>query len=216
MTKKEPAKITLTNAEDFANELWSKIVDERLFSYQKADICDYLLYLFNAHSKDKFLDTNSNEQNERLLKMNASKIKASKKNIAVKFMDDIEYQKIFYDFLKSLEKSVKENKIVIKNGYLTFIIENNALRDVLDAKLKASAQDVLDYPSIHTEKAVISGKNFIAMIRNEVAKDKIKAFDDMIDKLATKYKVNKTANAFISVFKEAGNFASIVSLTKFI
>lgn len=73
MAKKEiqTAEISLENPKDFANELWSKIVDERLFSYQKNDICDYLLYLFNAHSKDKFLDTNSNEQNERLLKMNA-------------------------------------------------------------------------------------------------------------------------------------------------
>ena len=65
----EKAQIVLDNADKFANELWSKIVDDRLFSYQKNDICDYLLYLFNKHDKGKFLDMNSNAENERLLKM---------------------------------------------------------------------------------------------------------------------------------------------------
>ena len=32
---KQKTTISLDNVQNFANELWSKIVDERLFSYQK-------------------------------------------------------------------------------------------------------------------------------------------------------------------------------------
>ncbi len=80
------------NPKAFCNDLWRKITQERLFSYQKNDICDYVLYLFNKYDSAHFLDSHSNTENERLLKTTASKIKASKKNIAVKFMSDIEYQ----------------------------------------------------------------------------------------------------------------------------
>lgn len=167
MTKKEPAKITLTNAEEFANELWSKIVDERLFSYQKNDICDYLLYLFNAHSKDKFLDTNSNEQNERLLKMNASKIKASKKNIAVKFMDNDEYNDIFKRFLEM----INNGEIILREGKehkIKFTLEDKAMQDVLNAKLKANKHETLESTNFGSENVEISIKSFIAMLESAV------------------------------------------------
>ena len=139
----QTAEISLENPKDFANELWSKIVDDRLFSYQKNDICDYLLYLFNAHSKDKFLDTNSNEQNERLLKMNASKIKASKKNIAVKFMDNDEYNDIFKRFLDM----INNGEIILREGKehkIKFTLEDKAMQDVLNAKLKANKRETLE------------------------------------------------------------------------
>lgn len=62
-------KISFFGESEFVEKLWSKIVDDRLFSYQKNDICDYLLYLFNKYDKGKFLDMNSNAENERLLTM---------------------------------------------------------------------------------------------------------------------------------------------------
>ena len=176
----ETAEIGLKNAQDFANELWSKIVDERLFSYQKSDICDYLLYLFNAHSKDKFLDTNTNEQNERLLKMNASKIKASKKNIAVKFMNDGEYKGIFEKFLLDLSKGVIVLRQSDKNDCLEFVLENKVTRDILNAKLKSSVSDVFNYPSINTEKVEISAENFVKMLKKEAEiSGKTKEFNEI-------------------------------------
>lgn len=132
----EKAQIVLDNAEKFANELWSKIVDDRLFSYQKNDICDYLLYLFNARDNGHFLDINSNEQNERLLKMSATKIKTSKKNIAVKFMSEDEYNEIYAKFLDKIKTDFKNGKILIKDDKFYFTIENTALRDIISAKLK--------------------------------------------------------------------------------
>lgn len=163
----QTAEISLENPKDFANELWSKIVDERLFSYQKNDICDYLLYLFNAHSKDKFLDTNSNEQNERLLKMNASKIKASKKNIAIKFMDNDEYNDIFKRFLEM----INNGEIILREGKehkIKFTLEDKAMQDVLNAKLKANKRETLEPTNFGSENVEISIKSFIAMLESAV------------------------------------------------
>lgn len=169
MAKKEiqTAEISLESAEKFANDLWSKIVDERLFSYQKADICDYLLYLFNFYSKDKFLDTNSNEQNERLLKINASKIKASKKNISVKFMNDDEYNDIFRRFLED----INNGEIILresKESKIKFTLEDKAIQDVLNAKLKASKRETLEPTNFGSENVEISIKSFIAMLESAV------------------------------------------------
>lgn len=93
-----------------------------------------------------FLDSHSNVENERLLKTTASKIKASKKNISVKFMSDIEYQQVFKDFLNSLAndnpKSIVKQK---ENGDLEFTIENNILKDILESKLKKWANTTFTY-----------------------------------------------------------------------
>lgn len=43
-----------TRALKFANELWSKIINDELFSRQKNDICDYVLYLFNKYDSAHF------------------------------------------------------------------------------------------------------------------------------------------------------------------
>lgn len=124
----------------------SKIINDELFSRQKNDICDYVLYLFNKYDSVHFLDSHSNAENERLLKTTTSKIKASKKNISVKFMSDIEYQQVFKDFLNSLAndnpKSIVKQK---ENGDLEFTIENNVLKDILESKLKKWANTTFTY-----------------------------------------------------------------------
>lgn len=203
------AQIALDNADKFANELWSKIVDERLFSCQKADICDYLLYLFNTHSKDKFLDTNSNAENERLLKMSISKIKASKKNIAVKFMSDTQYKQIFKDFLSSLAttKLVKEKE----NGNLEFIIENNVLKDILEAKLKKWVNETFTY-TLNSEKLSISCEAFLTMIKKEVTEQgKEKECEQAIKSLERTYTLSNLKTLAKQGLKFIRDFAPLVA-----
>ena len=203
------AQIVLDNADKFANELWTKIVNNGLFSYQKADICDYLLYLFNTHSKEKFLDTNSNADNERLLKMSTSKIKTSKKNIAVKFMDDKEYKQIFKDFLNSLAttKLVKEKE----NGNLEFIIENNVLKDILEAKLKKWVNETFTY-TLNSEKLVISCEAFLTMIKKEVKEQgKEKECEQLIKSLERTYTLSNLKTLAKQGFKFIRNFAPLVA-----
>ena len=205
----EKAQIVLDNADKFANELWSKIVDDRLFSYQKNDICDYLLYLFNTHSKDKFLDTNLNEQNERLLKMSATKIKTSKKNIAVKFMDNKQYNQIFKDFLTSLAttKSVKEKE----NGNLEFIIENNVLKDILEAKLKKWVNETFTY-TLNSEKLSISCEAFLTMIKREVEEQgKEKECEQAIKSLERTYTLSNLKTLAKKGIKFVRDFAPLVA-----
>ncbi len=207
----EKHKLTLDNPKAFCDELWRKITQERLFSYQKNDICDYVLYLFNKYDSAHFLDSLSNAENERLLKTTASKIKASKKNIAVKFMDSAEYDNIFNAFLANLAIGVKNKTIHIDDERVRLVIENPVLRDILSSKLKAITDDTLDY-SLNSEKVSISSKNFLAMISNEVA-DKAK-YNALIKELESKYKKAKVKNIASAILNNVGNLGTIISLIK--
>ena len=198
---------------EFANDLWSEIVDKALFSRPKNDICDYLLYLFNKHDSAHFLDSNSNEKNERLLKMNASKIKSSKKNIAIKFMDEGEYSDIFKDFLDELVKRARNNQLDIKNGKINITIENTALRDILSAKLKDSVKTAPDY-NTNSENVSIAIENFLTMIRNEVANENQPKYDEMLEKLKSKYTKEKAKDIFGAILGNAGNLISLFNLIK--
>ncbi len=204
----EKAQIHLNNADEFVNELWRKIVNERLFSYQKNDICDYLLYLFNRHDSGRFLDTNSNEQNERLLKTTAAKIKASKKNISVKFMDESEYKGIFKDFLSSLAGSnrVKERG----DGRLEFVVENNVLKDMLGARLKKWSDEAPEY-SLNAEQLVISFDGFLKMIKNEVrVLGKEKECEQLIKSLEKKHNFSGIKNRAKKCVEFIKDFAPLV------
>ena len=69
-----------------------------------------------------------------MLKINASKIKTSKRNIAVKYLSNTEYNTLFNDFLKKIAD--KNYKISTEGDKLVFIIDNPAMRDYLEARLK--------------------------------------------------------------------------------
>ena len=184
----QTAEISLENPKDFANELWRKIVDDRLFRYQKNDICDYLLYLFNKHDEKHFFDSNSNEQNERLLKTTAAKIKASKKNISVKFLNKAEYDEIFEEFLCAFANK----RIAIKDGSkedtIKLTIENPVFRNVLEAKLKDKVQEGFEY-SLNSEKVEISCKAFITMLKDEATRLKK---SDNLNKVLQEFETTKT------------------------
>lgn len=154
-------------AQKFTNELWEKIVKGSLFSYQKTDICDYLLYLFDKHSGG-FLHKKSNADIEKMLRLSISKIKISRKNIAVKFMDESDRKAIFRDFLLSLSPKIEPSVVKeSENGNLEFLIENNVLRDILEEKLKKHTNQSFTY-ALNKEKLEISCENFLTMIKKEV------------------------------------------------
>ena len=210
----EKYKLNLNNPKAFCDDLWHKIVDERLFSYQKNDICDYLLYLFNKHDSAHFLDLNSNEQNERLLKMNASKIKSSKKNIAIKFMDDDEYKDIFEDFLRHFVENLKYKKIVVKDENFHFVIENRALRDILEAKLKDKAQDTLDY-SLNGEKVFISIDSFFTMLEDRVPPNKTEKYKSLVTDIKTTYEIKKGLKSIANIMAFIADIATILTFAGF-
>ncbi len=205
--------IILDNPSEFVNDLWSKIVDDELFSRQKNDICDYLLYLFNKHDLSHFLDKNNNEQNERLLKMTASKIKTSKKNIAVKFMDSAEYGNILNAFINDFPNNIKSKKIVVRDENFHFVIENRALRDILEANLKDKAQDTLDY-SLNGEKVFISIDSFFTMLKNKVPQDKMTEYESCVKEIKSTHNIKKGLKAIADIVAFVADISTILSLVK--
>ncbi|MGX3097611.1 hypothetical protein [Helicobacter sp. 23-1046] len=196
---------------EFANTLWREITKNQLLSKQKNDICDYLLYLFNKHDSEHFLDSRTNAENERLLQTTATKIKSTKKNISVKFMSETEYKQVFRDFLTSLndknKRIVKEirPKDKDKEPYLEFIIENNVLKDMLEAKLKRCVGDTFSY-TLNSEKLELSYESFIKMIEMEVRiLDRTKDYESAIKSLKSEYGISKIsdwAKAGLKAIKE--------------
>lgn len=149
-------------SEFLAKELWNEITTNGLYAKSKTDFYDYVLYLLNKADKNHFFDTNDNAKNERLLKVNSTHIKAAKKNISVKFMNNDEYEAIFHNFIKS-----------VADGSLSFfpdegenykiMIEDSVLRSVLEAKLKKSAKTTFDY-HLNKEIVCVSHKDFVTML----------------------------------------------------
>lgn len=185
-------KISFVDESEFVEKLWTKIVSDRLFSYQKNDICDYLLYLFNKYDKGKFLDMNSNAENERLLKMNASKIKASKKNIAVKFMENNEYEGIFEKFLFALSQSKIALKSGSKKGYFKITLENPVFQSALEARLKEVTKESFDLPQFNTEKVEIPCVDFISVLEVEAQKrGKSAVLENALNETMKAYKIKK-------------------------
>lgn len=194
MTQKDnqPTQISFSDESKFVEKLWRKIVSERLFSYQKNDICDYLLYLFNTHSKEKFLDMNSNAENERLLKMNASKIKASKKNISVKFMEEGEYRGIFDKFLLALSQGKIALKSGSKKGYFKMTLENPVFQSALEARLKEVVKESFDLPQFNTEKVEIPCVDFISVLEAEAKqRGKSAVLENALNQTMKAYKIKK-------------------------
>lgn len=194
-TAQNPVKAA--KASSFVDELWLNIIRNGFGVWSKNDLSDYLLYLFNKYDENHFFDTNTNEQNERLLKTTASKIKTSKKNIAVKFMSQGEYDSIFEDFLNALSSG----KIAIKdskNNMLEMTIENPVFKSMLEAKLKDSTQEGFEY-SLNNEKVAISCKTFMLMLAKEASNLNK---NDTLDKILKECKMTKNMQNFNTLLKE--------------
>ena len=152
------------NADKFLQELWTRISEYSLLNASKNDIGDYLIYLLNKYCEfngnERFFDTLPNATLERVLKINTSKIKTSKRNIAVKYLSNTEYNTLFNDFLKKIAD--KNYKISTEGDKLVFIIDNPAMRDYLEARLK-ELNDTFDY-TLNSEKVKVSIKSFFKML----------------------------------------------------
>lgn len=180
--------IKAQNAPKLVDELWRGIMRNGFGAWSKNDLCDYLLYLFNKYDEEHFFDKNSNEKNERLLKISSAKIKASKANISVKFLDDTEYEGVFEEFLQAFA----DNRIAIKDGTqgkLKLTIENPVFRKALEYRLKERVQESFDY-NLNSEKVEISCEAFIAMLESEAKRLKS---SDKLDKILQESKAINTS-----------------------
>lgn len=150
-----------------AESIWEEIRTNGMYGRSKNDFYDFVLYTLNKHDPDHFLDENDNATNERLLKISATRIKAAKKNISVKFMDDGEYDQIFCDFIKKISDGGVPSLNDSSDGLsYTMVIEDIALRSIIEGKLKRLTGTTLDY-HLNTELVTIGHEAFIRMLGAE-------------------------------------------------
>ncbi len=152
---------------EFIEELWEKLCSNGLYGLSQKNLYDYLLYLFNKYDTNHFFDNNTNEQNERLLKTTATKIKAAKKNISVQFMEEKEYSQLFNTFLEKLEQGKIKLHLNNKNYKLRLVLENPSLKSILKSKLKNISANSFEY-TLNNEIVEIDLGIFLAMLEREL------------------------------------------------
>ena len=86
-------KITVSeeNAKKLVEELIEKITEMGLYTMQKNDLNDYLLFLLDKYSAERFLENFSNFDNAKMFKVSEAKLKNSKLNIDLKFREGNDY-----------------------------------------------------------------------------------------------------------------------------
>lgn len=180
---------SFTNQAALVQDLWSEIRANGLYSRKGNEFYDYVLYLLNKYDENSFLFENDNADNERLLKIEAPKIKDAKKRISVKFMDDTEYNAIFLSFLKRLADG-KIPKLNDDGKSYTMVMEDKSVRSALETRLKRVANTTLMYDR-NTELVTVSHDAFIKVLAAEVNGQNCAGIEDIKDLLAgTSKKLN--------------------------
>lgn len=194
---------------EFISEVWNEIKTNGMYGRSKNDFYDYVLYLLNKHDINHFFSSNDNATNERLLKINATRIKSAKKNISVKFMNDSEYEKIFSDFIQNIADG-KLPTLSDDGKYYTMVIEDVALRSIIETKLKRTANTTLDY-KLNNELVSIEHKAFIEMLADETNNEpnNVKSLLEEIIKTLENSKNAQEVKQMIETVLRSDSFASL-------
>lgn len=206
MEETEPVFI---DTEKLIGELWNEIKTNGVYGRSKTDFYDYILYLLNKYDEKHFLSSYDNATNERILKITAARIKAAKKNISVKFMDNSEYEKIFQNFIQRIANgnipSLEDN-----GKSYTMVIEDTALRSIIEAKLKRIANTTLDY-KLNTELVTISHKAFVELLvaESENSTENIKVFLENVLKTLKDNEIENDIKQMIKTVIDSDSFETL-------
>lgn len=202
----EETETAFFDTQKIVGELWNELQTNGVYGRSKTDFYDYILYLLNKYDANHFLSSNDNATNERLLKITATRIKTAKKNISVKFMDNSEYEKIFQNFIQRIANgnipSLEDN-----GKSYTMVIEDTALRSIIEAKLKRIANTTLDY-KLNTELVTISHKAFVELLatESENSTENIKVFLENVLKSLEDGKNKNDIKQMIKTVIDSGSF----------
>lgn len=202
----EETEAAFFDTQKIVGELWNELQTNGVYGRSKTDFYDYILYLLNKYDANHFLSSNDNATNERLLKITAARIKTAKKNISVKFMDNSEYEKIFQNFIQRIANgnipSLEDN-----GKSYTMVIEDTALRSIIEAKLKRIANTTLDY-KLNTELVTISHKAFVELLATE-SENSPENIKDFLKNFLKTLKDNESKNDIKQMIKtviDSGSF----------
>lgn len=136
--------LSSVQADKFTQDLLQFIINTGVGTYSKTDIYDYIVYLANKHSKNKFFDINSNFNNALLFKVSETKVKSMRQNIALKFKGE-ERTDVHHDFLLKLQNKGIKIQIQADTDDYIFFIEDPFARMTLENMLKKTEGTTADY-----------------------------------------------------------------------
>ena len=195
---------------ELARLLWREIRENGLYGRSKNDFYDYVLYLLDKCDPGHFLYANDNADNERLLKVSATRIKAAKKNISVKFMDDKEYEGIFKNFISRIMEG-KVKVLSAEGDNYVMLVEDVATRSALETRLKRRAGTTLDY-RLNTELVTVGRTAFISMLAAEARVDA--ALAKMAEDLRHEEKWQRVKKSLETAAKAGSLAGAALSLAK--
>lgn len=206
---KELSLLQFDNTKQLVDDLWNEIRINGMYGRSKTDFYDYVLYLLNKYDSGHFLSSNDNAANERLLKINATRIKSAKKNISVKFMDDNEYEKIFSDFINKIANG-KLPFLSDDGKSYTMVIEDVALRSIIETKLKRITNTTLDY-KLNNELVSIEHRAFIEMLVAEI-KNNPSDINNLLEEIVKELKKDKNKQDLWQIIENTLSSDSFASL----
>ncbi len=208
-------KPSFFNQAALVDDLWNEMTTTGFSNRSKNDFYDFVLYLLNKYDNNHFLSENDNAYNERLLKSTEVRIKSAKKNISVKFMSSEEYDDIFIDFIKKISSGNLPSLDDNGDTYI-MVIEDTALRSVLETKLKRITHTTFDY-KMNKEIVTISHSAFLKMLAVELdlsndSNGMITLLSNTIDSLKdekSKQDIKEALTEAVGALKESDSLQSL-------
>jgi hypothetical protein len=149
---------------ELANALADNIFSKGFNALSKTDFYDFVLYLLDVYSEERFLSANSNERAALLLKVTPAKVKASRLNIFLKFAKPEERQKVLADFIRQIGN--KKIRVDYDDDPTTvrFTVDDPTVRLCLDEAMKDQLGTSAD-TSFNGERLVMKTDDFYAVYR---------------------------------------------------
>jgi hypothetical protein len=174
------------NAKKLVEELIGKISEMGLYTMQKNDLNDYLLFLLDKYSEEHFLEKFSNFDNAKMFKVSEAKLKNSKLNIDLKFREGNDYLTEIKKFLANL--NADNFRLNHSGDAYIFVLDNKYTRMCIENVLKKSG-NTLNY-SFNPERVEMNKDvlhSFLEEFKKELG-DRVKieeAKDSLIDLLVS-------------------------------
>lgn len=134
--------VSKENSKKLVEELIGKISEMGLYTMQKNDLNDYLLFLLDKYSNEQFLENSSNFDNAKMFKVSEAKLKNSKLNIDLKFREGNDYLTEIQKFLENL--NVNNFRLNHSGDAYIFVLDNKYTRMCIENVLKKSG-NTLNY-----------------------------------------------------------------------
>jgi hypothetical protein len=139
----------------------------------KTDFYDYVLSLLDTYSREHFFSRQSNQENALLLKVSPAKIKASRLNIYLKFVNHEKQEDPPTGFIRQIaEETITLKDDGINSGFLRLTVEDPVIRFRLDGAMKEYLKISPDI-RLNSEILVMEKGDFYTLLRTIIENDPV-------------------------------------------